>query len=773
MLSLVGCSGGGIDSPTSPIIDSSLPQNRILDSSHRSILAVGNIQIDESTLTASFIPNREAAKHWDVTPLLQPPNCDDCVSIEVLEFKPAQKYVKLKIRLKNPSTLTGFDVRGIAMVPSADVRLLNSDGWTELWDDGGDVSRNPFKSFATDWPEREFEPGTSHARVYEFSYKNFLEIANETQLIIDASWPGHCREAYAFDNVQQTGWIDADTSSADFSVSLTPQDWQGNISTVLIDLSEIGGGIEPMVGSGNDYTFAYQTSVVVPDAPRANIWVEVVDEINPVRAFWLYEIGIVNENPLLPIPTGLYASPGQVFVDLSWDAIDDPDVAGVNIYRRGKNGGYDFGSPVNPSPIAGIKFKDNDVSRNVMYFYTARAVGLDNSLGPQAGERGSKPFEWGEPFQLSDLDGITSTTPQAAVAPDGRTHVYWYDLRNGLFSNKTLFYDIVEENSSPDIDVLSLASYEPDFSQGNGRMFISWDNRVHIMFAGTIEGNPGGSDLLYLWFDDYNDPSYPLTIDEIPSNSVELYKDQSSLTHMLFYNWDPNLFDVYPVHQTMTPDFEFSEQVPLPIPEHDNIAYIRLAVDQGGEFHIVFAGGDAVGPSVSLFIYHEETIGGTWQQPEVIYSFIDATNATILWPRINIDSDGRLVVSFGIGSLTAGGFYIAFKDQAGSWSDANLFYKPTDVTSQDNGYGMSMDEDGVVNFIFGYLSDELRYIRWYDEQISNVEIITEGHSDPNLGTNRTSITSRPDGVSTAVWIDRKHQDGDYGSAEIWACQMLD
>jgi hypothetical protein len=344
----------------------------------------------------AFLPDREAAKHWDVTPMLIPPNCDDCISIGLLEFKPAQKYIKLKIALENKTPYTGYDVRGIAVVPSPDVRLLNADGWTELWDDGGDVTRNPFKAFATDWPERQIEPYTAHARVYEFTYSALSQLVGGTQLVVDASWPGHCREAYAFDAVHQDGYIDGDSSTANFSVSLTPQDWQGDISTVLIDLSDIGGLVVPMTKNGNSYEYNYNGPATIPDAPRANIWVEVVDSAKPIRAYWLFELGVVRENPALPVPTGINAAPGEVFVDLTWDEINDPNVAGVNIYRRVKWGDYNYGMPVNTVQVKGESFKDSAVYRNVMYFYVLRCVDANGAIGPISSEVGAKPFEWGE-----------------------------------------------------------------------------------------------------------------------------------------------------------------------------------------------------------------------------------------------------------------------------------------------------------------------------------------------------------------------------------------
>jgi hypothetical protein len=138
-LLIIGCSSAGNNIPVVPASEDESHAAAIAadEASHRIILAIGTIQIDAldvsghpcpETPSIAFLPDREAATHWDVAPMLMPPACDDCVKIEVLEFKPGQKYVKLKISLKNPSDLTGYDVRGIAVVPSADVRRVPPTG---------------------------------------------------------------------------------------------------------------------------------------------------------------------------------------------------------------------------------------------------------------------------------------------------------------------------------------------------------------------------------------------------------------------------------------------------------------------------------------------------------------------------------------------------------------------------------------------------------------------------------------------------------------------
>lgn len=235
---LSGCSSHNVESPVVPGDEPCLESNIL--HSNRLVLAAGNIRFDPDSMQVDFIPDRNALAHWNGTLLLSPPNCDDCITIEVLEFKPAEKYVKLRIALKNPTQLTVFDVRGIMMSNVSGMKLLNADSYTSLWDDGGGVEINPFKAFAVDWPQREITPYSAHARIYEIEYTTIGDLVG-TNVVIDASWPDNCKEPYEIGNSYTTGtFYDFDPQDI-FCEVLS---WNDDISSVSIDLSCLGMGTD-------------------------------------------------------------------------------------------------------------------------------------------------------------------------------------------------------------------------------------------------------------------------------------------------------------------------------------------------------------------------------------------------------------------------------------------------------------------------------------------------------------------------------------------------
>ena len=195
---------------------------------------------DPANMTIEVVPIRDADIHYNITNMLKPPACSDCLSIEVVDFQQANHYVKLKLVLKNPTLLTGYDVRGIVVSNAQGLIVLNADSYTDLWDDEGDITINPFKAFATDQPKRKFAPKSSHARIYELKYQLFKDLANAA-VIVDASWPDNCKEPYAIADFIQSKPLYAYGGTA--SIKMNIYDWQFDAEEVYIDATPIGGGI--------------------------------------------------------------------------------------------------------------------------------------------------------------------------------------------------------------------------------------------------------------------------------------------------------------------------------------------------------------------------------------------------------------------------------------------------------------------------------------------------------------------------------------------------
>ena len=236
---LAGCSSSAdyVVSPVTP------PANGISisglgETGHRNILIAGSLYIDSRRGKVGFNPFREMPSHWNVTELLAQPKCSDCVKLALLDWRQASDYIKFSVTLKNPTHLPGYDVRGIIIPKIEGFRLINPDGYTGLWDDGGPVTVNPFKAFAADQPQRRFEPGSKHSRIYAIRYPSYPDLL-EVDLLVDASWPGNCEEPYSLTNFIQEKPLTNDGTPG--QVQLDVLDWQNDVSSLELDLGPIGG----------------------------------------------------------------------------------------------------------------------------------------------------------------------------------------------------------------------------------------------------------------------------------------------------------------------------------------------------------------------------------------------------------------------------------------------------------------------------------------------------------------------------------------------------
>jgi hypothetical protein len=88
----------------------------------------------------------------------------------------------------------------MAKVPG--FKLRDADAYTDIWDDAGLVTINPFLAFAINEPNRKFGPHSEHTRTYEIEFPELNELVKLT-LVVDASWPGNCREPYDIINAEE------------------------------------------------------------------------------------------------------------------------------------------------------------------------------------------------------------------------------------------------------------------------------------------------------------------------------------------------------------------------------------------------------------------------------------------------------------------------------------------------------------------------------------------------------------------------------------------
>ena len=95
--------------------------------------------------------------------------------------------------IRNPFSLTGYDVRGILFTDDTGHLLMNPDDWTKLWDVPGGQTLNPFKGFYGFLGQGDFGPGVERIETYEV-YIPLPPQYNTISFAVDASYPGNCKD---------------------------------------------------------------------------------------------------------------------------------------------------------------------------------------------------------------------------------------------------------------------------------------------------------------------------------------------------------------------------------------------------------------------------------------------------------------------------------------------------------------------------------------------------------------------------------------------------
>jgi len=206
---------------------------------NRLVLGAWNILIDIENNTVEAVPLRTADFHFNVTPMITPPKCYDCFLAKNLSYDPVEMIVTVDIGFRNPSNITGYDVRGI-ITNFGTKELLNPDGYTDLFGPTpGEL--NPFIAFDTGVGNREFPALTDQfetIQIFNPVWPSFQPL----QYIVEASWPDNCKEPYEVIYGGTTGSLYNNGSNTQ-TLTLFARDWQTNIQGVSVDLAPIGGGI--------------------------------------------------------------------------------------------------------------------------------------------------------------------------------------------------------------------------------------------------------------------------------------------------------------------------------------------------------------------------------------------------------------------------------------------------------------------------------------------------------------------------------------------------
>jgi hypothetical protein len=234
---LFGCSSA--DSPMVPA-GPDAGVERTSDNSRR-ILYTFRVAFNPEDASVVVVPTRNADFHANVTDYVLPPSCMDCVAIVGSNYKPAFEQWDLNVQLKNPTLITGYDVRGL-VYNLGDKYILNSDGYMKNYL-SQDIS---YKSFAKTIGQRAFAEYAVHQETYLFHFPAGSNW-NTVDFIVDASWPGNAKEPF-IENVIFPAVLESGSDVA--TINVLGYDHQGDSFTLTADFTSIGGTVTQLYDDG-------------------------------------------------------------------------------------------------------------------------------------------------------------------------------------------------------------------------------------------------------------------------------------------------------------------------------------------------------------------------------------------------------------------------------------------------------------------------------------------------------------------------------------------
>ncbi len=211
---------------------------------------------DKTPASVKAIPLRSGEIHVNVTGMLLPPTCVNCMDVSLMGVIGLDWTIY--VSLTNPTVQTAYDVTGI--FPGSDgPTILEPDSYTDMCDMDGDSStHNPFIRFETGDPGEEWGPGETHGQTLTFRRypgEKFTDLV----YVVTASWPSNQGEIVELRNPLATGPLYTDASKP-ANLTVEVPDWQNDIEYVLIDLEPVNGSafthMEPS-GNGTYQVYSY------------------------------------------------------------------------------------------------------------------------------------------------------------------------------------------------------------------------------------------------------------------------------------------------------------------------------------------------------------------------------------------------------------------------------------------------------------------------------------------------------------------------------------
>ncbi|HEX9745239.1 MAG TPA: hypothetical protein VGB30_07410, partial [bacterium] len=293
LLFAVACSNSS--APTSP----GLSEIRATGGSQQ-VWGVYDLSWDGVSDEMTVVLNRNLEQHYNITPWLFPNN----IKLQILDWNTTTKVLTVAAQIQNPFALDGYDVRGI-LFNLGEIRLLNPDDYTKIFDPNDPKVANPFRAYAKGEENRKFygvnSPPEDHTKteVYEIYFPAGFNVS----YMVTASYPGNAEEPYDIVSIETTGKIETDGGSIDVTIQVL--DWQDvTAESVTLLSNPVTGTDVPMTPDGGDPTFWHATIMNDGGAPIGTyeIWVEANDDTSPDSLYNKFDIDIteaINDPPVI------------------------------------------------------------------------------------------------------------------------------------------------------------------------------------------------------------------------------------------------------------------------------------------------------------------------------------------------------------------------------------------------------------------------------------------------------------------------------------------
>ena len=273
-IALQGCGGGGRGPFTPGPGDDDNPGNNDDDNnnnkpedglkpppSDHNIFGFAGMHFDADSNI--YVLDRTPAVHYNLTGELSEPLCPDCIQIETIADDVVKHILKLRVTLRNPTTATYYDLRGIMVTNEPFVSLDNPDGYITLFDDGGAIEWNPYYAYCLEKDDCSFAPNDITKRFWYIKYTPGESM--DFTLLVEGSYPSHCKDvtrlfAKISDDTYITPWVQ------EGSLEIFAEDWQWDIDAVHMHVPAIGIEIAAVEGVTGHFSIPWDKFEYTPAA---------------------------------------------------------------------------------------------------------------------------------------------------------------------------------------------------------------------------------------------------------------------------------------------------------------------------------------------------------------------------------------------------------------------------------------------------------------------------------------------------------------------------